>query len=87
MPSPWQVGSQSTYGWRPLRCRPVPKVAIWIIAASPVLLAVASLWLAGEMRYRNCLAREEARAEHGFDYGAFIGDVSTPGAGCSRLPF
>lgn len=65
----------------------VPKVAAWIIAISLALAAIASLWIAGEMRYRNCLAEDEARAKHGVDYGAVFGAGSTPGAGCSRLPF
>lgn len=68
----------------------MPKVAVWIIAASLVLAAIASLWIAGEMRYRNCLAQEEAEAkvEKAVDYGVvFSGEESVPGAGCSRLPF
>lgn len=66
----------------------MPKVAIWIIAASLALAAIASLWLAGEMHYRNCLAQDEAAAAaQEIDYGAVFGAESTPGAGCSRLPF
>lgn len=68
---------------------PMPKAAVWIIAAALVLAAVASLWLAGEMHYRNCLAQEEAEAKvEKIDYGVVFGaDKNVPGAGCSRLPF
>lgn len=65
----------------------VPKVAVWIIAVSLAVLAFASLWVAGEMRYRNCLAKDEARAKYGVDYGTVFGAGGAPGAGCSRLPF
>lgn len=67
----------------------MPKVAIWIIAAALAIAAISSLWLAGEMHYRNCLAQEEAEAkvEKAVDYGVVFGAESVPGAGCSRLPF
>jgi hypothetical protein len=64
----------------------MPKAAVWIIAVPFALAAIASLWIAGEMHYRNCLAKDEARA-NGVDYGAVFGAGNAPGAGCSRLPF
>lgn len=65
----------------------MPKLAVWIIAGSLALAAIASLWLAGEMHYRNCLAQAEAEAAaERVEYGAVFGG-STPGANCSRLPF
>lgn len=34
---------------------------------------IASLWIAGEMHYRNCLAQDEAaKVQKGIDYGAVI---------------
>lgn len=41
----------------------MPKAAVWIIAAALALAAISSLWFAGEMHYRNCLAQEEAEAK------------------------
>lgn len=68
----------------------MPKLAIWTIAVALAMAATASLWLAGEMHYRSCLAQEEAEAkvEKAVDYGVvFGGQESVPGVGCSRLPF
>lgn len=65
----------------------MPTVAVWIIAVSFALAAVASLWIAGEMPCRNCLAKDETPEKQGVDYCAvFGGGVSSPGASCSRLP-
>jgi|GEM_PF-6907071 len=64
------------------------KAAAWTIAVALVVAAIASLWLAGEMHYRNCLAQEEAEvAALDVDYGAVFGEESAPGDSCSRLPF
>jgi len=65
------------------------KAAAWTIAVALAIAALASLWLAGEMHYRNCLAQQEARAAApGVDYGEVFGaSKSVPGSGCSRLPF
>jgi hypothetical protein len=66
----------------------VTKAVIWTIAVALVIAAIASLWLAGEMHYRNCLAQDEARAAAvDIDYGAVFGAENVPGEGCSRLPF
>jgi hypothetical protein len=37
------------------------KAAAWTIAAALVVVAVASLWVAGEARYRNCLSAVDLR--------------------------
>jgi hypothetical protein len=67
---------------------PMTKAAAWTIAVGLAIAAIASLWLAGEMHYRNCLAQEEAEvAALDIDYGAVFGAENAPGAGCSRLPF
>lgn len=35
------------------------RVAIWVLVGAAVVGAAAALWLAGEMHYRNCLARSD----------------------------
>jgi hypothetical protein len=39
----------------------MPKIAIWIIAVSLALMAIASFWLAGEMHYRKLLGAERTK--------------------------
>jgi hypothetical protein len=62
----------------------MPRTAVWIIAGALAIAAVASLWLAGEMHYRNCLARGDQQARADSAWRVFGVD---PGEGCSRWPF
>lgn len=66
------------------------RIATWLLVAGVLVGGVAALWLAGEMRYRNCqqdwvLARQAASAN--VDYGVVFGGGVVSSPTCSRLPF
>jgi hypothetical protein len=69
--------------------RNLSALAVWIIAVALAVLGLATLWLGGEMHYRNCqqdwsLDRQAAR-ESDFDGEVVFGDGPVP-HDCSRLP-
>ena len=41
--------------------RAMTKAAAWVIAVALAVAAFGSLWIAGETRYRNCLAEADLR--------------------------
>jgi hypothetical protein len=65
------------------------RIAMWLLVAGVLIGAVAGLWVASEMHYRNCLAYAQQESRAGVvDYGGVFSGVPTvPGANCSRWPF
>ena len=66
------------------------KVAVWGAVAALVVIALSGLLLAGEMHYRNCLAKEDLQAKYSSEveetFGNFSNDSGPSGDECSRWP-
>lgn len=64
--------------------RAASRLAVWLLVVGVLIGAVAALWIASELHYRNCLTESEQLARSTPRTVKVFGAVY--GKSCSRLP-